>query len=80
MVRYEKIYFKIFMNFMKTVEINEKSRKNRGGMVTQLLISHLLFALTVYHLNAISLVFYLIIRYADFLIYIFIKIYGNIRN
>ena len=61
---------------MKTVEMNEKSEKNRGGMLTQLLLSHLLFAVTIYQINAISLVFYSMVRYADYLIYI----YGNIRN
>ena len=68
------------MNSMKTVEMSEKSWKNHGGMLTQLHLSHLLFALTIYHINAISLVFYSMVRYADYLIYIFINIYGNIRN
>ena len=68
------------MNSMKTVELNEKLRKNHGGMLSQLLLSHLLFALTIYQINAISLVFYLMVRYADYLIYIFINIYENIRN
>ena len=56
--------------------------KNRGGMLTQLLLHvfHLLFAQTIYQINAISLVFYSMVRYADYLIYIFINIYGNIRN
>ena len=31
--------------------------KNHGGMLTQLLLSHLLFALTIYQINAISLIF-----------------------
>ena len=66
------------MNSMKTVKMNEKSRKNHGGMLTQLLLSHLLFALTIYQINVISLVFYSMVRYADYLIYIFINIYGNI--
>ena len=68
------------MNSLKTGEMNEKSRKNNGGMLTQLFLSHLLFALTIYQINAISLVLYSMVRYADYLIYIFINIYGNIRN
>ena len=68
------------MNSMKTVEMNEKFRKIHGGMLSQLLLSHLLFALTIYHINALSLVVYLMVRYADYLIYIFINIYENIRN
>ena len=53
--------------------------ENHGGMLTQLLLSYLLFALTIYQINAKSLVFYSMVRYADYLIYIFIYIYGNIR-
>ena len=68
------------MNSMTTVEMNEKSGKNHGGMLTQLLVSHLLFALTIYQINAIILVFYSMVRYAYYLIYIFIDIYGNIKN
>ena len=68
------------MNSMKTIEMNEKSRKYHGGMLTKLLQSHLLFALTIYQLNATNLVFYSMVRYADYLIYIFININGNIRN
>ena len=68
------------MNSMKTVEMNERLWRNHGGMLTQLLLIHLLFALTIFQINAISLVFYLMVRYADHLIYIFINIYGNIRN
>ena len=68
------------MNSMKTVEMIEKSKKNDGGMLAQLLLSHLLFALTIQHLNAICLVFYSMVRYADYLIYRFINIYRNIRN
>ena len=68
------------MNSMKTVEMNEKFRKILGGMLSQLLLSHLLFALNMYQINAISLVFYFMVRYADYLIYIFIDIYENIRN
>ena len=49
-------------------------------MLTQLLLSHLLFALTIYQINAISLVFYPMVRYADDLVYIFIRIYENIKN
>ena len=56
--------------------MEKKTRKNHGGMHTQLL----LFALTIYQINAIGLVFYSMVRYADYLIYIFINIYGNIRN
>ena len=63
------------MNSLKTVEINEKLWKNHSGMRTQLLLSHLLFALTIYQINAISLVFYSMVRYADNLIFIFIDIY-----
>ena len=67
--------------FMKTaVEMNEKSRKNHEGMLTLLLLSHLLFVLTIYQINAISLVFHLMVRYSDYLINILINIYGNIRN
>ena len=65
---------------MKTIEMNEKSRKNHGGMLTKLLLSHLLFALNIYQIDAISLVVYSMVRYADYQIYIIIKIYGNIRN
>ena len=39
-----------------------------------------LFALTIYKINAMSGDFYSMVRYADYLIYIFINIYGNIRN
>ena len=60
--------------------MNEKSRKNHGGMLTLWLISHLLFALTINQINAISVVFYSMVRNADYIIYIFINIYGNIRN
>ena len=60
------------MNSMKTVEINEKSRKITGGFLTQLLLSHFLFALTIHKINAISLVFYSMVRYADYLIYLFL--------
>ena len=68
------------MNSMKTVEMNEKSRKNHGGMLTQLLLSHLVFALTIYQINAISLVFYSMVGYADYATYIYFNIHGNIRN
>ena len=34
----------------------------------------------IYQINAMSLNFYSMVRYADYLIYIFIDIYGNIRN
>ena len=65
---------------MKTVEMNEKLREKHGGMLTQLLLSHLLFALTINQINAISLVFYSMVRYAVYIFYIVINIYGNIRN
>ena len=54
--------------------------KNHEGMLTKLLLSHLLFAITIYQINAISLAFYSMVRYSDYLIYIFINVYGNIRN
>ena len=57
---------------MKTVEINENHGIIMGGMLTQLLLSHLLFALTIYQINAISRVFYSMVRYADCLIYLFL--------
>ena len=57
-----------------------KITENHEGMLTQLLLTHLLFVLTVYQINAISLIFYSTVRYSDYLIYIFINIYGNIRN
>ena len=62
------------MNSMKTVEMNEKFGKSHGDMLTQLLLSHLLFARTIYQINAISKVFYSVVRYADYLSYIFINI------
>ena len=46
---------------------NKKSQKNHGGMLTQLLLSHLLLALTIYQINAIRLVFYSMVRYAGYL-------------
>ena len=67
------------MNSMKTVEMNEKSWKNHGGMRTQIFLSHLLFAITIYQINAISLVFDSKVRYADYLIYIFINIYRTLE-
>ena len=42
--------------------------ENHGGILTQLLIFHLLFATTIYQINALSLVFYSMVRYADYLI------------
>ena len=68
------------MNSMKTVEMNIILCKNHGGMLTQLLLSRLLFALAIYQINGISLVIYLKVRYTNDLIDIFINIYGNIRN
>ena len=62
------------MNSMKKVEINKITEKS-WGKLTQLLLIHLLFALTIFQINAISLVFYSMVRYADYLIYIFINIY-----
>ena len=67
------------MNSMKSVEMNEISWKHHGGILTQSLLSHLLFALTIYQ-NAISLNSYSMITCADYLIYLFINIYGNIRK
>ena len=64
---------------MKTIEMNEKSRENPGCMLTKLLLSHLLFALTIYQINAISLVFYSMVRCADYLIYTFINIYETLE-
>ena len=52
-----------------------KITENHGGLLTQLLLSHLLFALTIYKINAKGLVFYSMVRYADYLIYIFTYIY-----
>ena len=65
---------------MKTIEMDKKLLKYHGDMLIKLLLSYLLFALTIYELNAISLIFYSMVRYADYQIYIFINIYGNIRN
>ena len=42
---YEKNLISIFMNLMKTLERNEKSRKNDGAVLTKLLISQLLSAI-----------------------------------
>ena len=55
---------------MKTVEMNENSWKNHIS-----LLSHLLFALTIYQINAMILDFYSMVRYTEYLIYIFINIY-----
>ena len=77
MVSYEKYLLLIFMNFVKTVEMNETSWKNHGGILTKLLPSHLLIATTyktIYQMNAISLAFYSMVRYVDYLIYISINI------
>ena len=55
---------------MKSVEINEKLWKNHWGMLTKLLLSHLLIAKeyqTIYQINGISLAFYSMVRYADYL-------------
>ena len=49
-------------------------------MLTKLLLSYLLFALTIYKINAMSLDFDSMVRYADYLINISINKYGNIRN
>ena len=84
------------MNSRKTVEMNEKSRKNHGVMLTKLLLSHLLIApayQTIYQIYAISMVFNSMVRYAyygqicryaDYLIYIFImeklEIKENLRK
>ena len=57
--------------------------KNLGkswGMLTQLLLSHLLFALTIYQINAKSLVFYSMVRYADYLIYIPINTQQKVKE
>ena len=79
-VGYEKNILWIFMNSMTTVEMNEILWKNHGGMLTQLLLSHLLFALSIYQIKWYSLVIYSMVRYTNYLIYIFINIHGNIRN
>ena len=67
------------MNSINTLEMNEKSWKNHGGMLTKLLLFHLLLALIIYQINAISLVFYSMVRYADYLIYILIKKYATLE-
>ena len=56
---------------MKTVEMNEILCENHCGMLTKLLLSHLLIAKayqTIYQINAISLAFYSMVRYADYLV------------
>ena len=44
MGKYEKKLISIFMNFNETLEKNEKSWRNQGGILTKLLISQLLCA------------------------------------
>ena len=56
-----------------------KTRGNIMGKLTQSLLIHLLFTLTIYQINAITLVFYSMVRYADYQIYIFIKIYETLE-
>ena len=56
---------------MKTVEMNEKLWKNHWGMLTKLLLSHLLIVKaykTIYQINAIRLAFYSMAIYADYLV------------
>ena len=46
MVGYEKKTFWIFMNFNENIRNDEKKlQKNQGGLLTKLIISHLLIAL-----------------------------------
>ena len=46
MVRYEKILIRIFIKFNENINLNEKSHKNHGGILTtKLLIYHMLIAL-----------------------------------
>ena len=55
------MFFPILHVLNKTLEINEKVRKNQGGVHTKLLISHLLSAIeyqTLYQFNAYGKYFY----------------------
>ena len=56
---------------MKTVETNEKFVEKSLGYAYKILLSHLLIAKayqTIYQINAISLAFYPMVRYADYLV------------
>ena len=68
---------------MKALEMNEKSHKNHWGILTRLLIPHLLIALeyaTLYQSNAQPQYFYLMVSYEKDLLRIFMNINENIRN
>ena len=62
--------------------MNEKSRKNQGGLLAKLILAQLLIALvyqTRYQMNAMRQGFYSMVKNADYLIYIIMNINGNIR-
>ena len=57
-----------------------KTRRNIIGYANKITpISHTICPNYI-SINAMSLDFYSMVRYADYLIYIFINIYGSIRN
>ena len=62
-----------YLKFRKDLSFTSQDKANYISVA-------LAVALRVYQINAISLVFYSMVRYADYLLYIFINIYGNIRN
>ena len=68
---------------MKTLEVNEKSRRNQRGYTYKLLISQLLVILEYqigYQNNAKTKYFYLMGRYENNLICIFMNFNENIRK
>ena len=62
----KRIKFRYSQILMKTLEMNGKSQNNRRGVLTKLLISHLLMALeyqTLYHNNARAKYYYFMVDY-----------------
>ena len=60
--------------------MNEKLRKNEGGVLTKLFLYHLLIALvyqTDYQMNVTKQAFYSVVVCADYLINIFMNFDGN---
>ena len=82
-VKFEKNLLCIFMTFMKTLEY-EKSQKNQGVHTYKIPPISLTNGPSLLNLlskkKSIIQAFYSLVRYADYLIYIFININGNIRN
>ena len=68
---------------MKTLEIDEKLRIYKGGVLTKVLISQLLITQehqTWYQINAKTYYFYSVAGCINYLIPVLMNINGNIRN